>query len=103
MLYLGLRTSPSVLVDSKDLYTTLTTCRNATDRAMRGDVSFIRYEFETRSVARMFWIPGKINIADPGTKPNSPLAHTLSILLGTGQLPIDFADALSKSSDQFLG
>lgn len=102
-LLLGIEVELWIAVDSKDLYSTLTTCRNATDRAMRGDVSFIRYEFETRSIARMFWIPGAINMADPGTKPNSPLAQTLSLLLSSGELPIDFEEALSKKSDQFLG
>lgn len=100
---MGVQVDLWIAVDSKDLYATLTTCRNATDRAIRGDVNFTRYEFETCAVSKMFWLPGSINIADPGTKPNSPLAQTLSLLLSSGELPIDFTEALSNSSDQFLG
>ncbi len=56
-----------IAVDSKDLYDTLSTCRNATDRSTRADVSVIRYEFETKNVSRMIWVSGKSNLADPLT------------------------------------
>ncbi len=92
-----------IVVDSKDLYNTLSTCRNATDKSIRPDVSLIRYEFETRKVNRMIWVPGKANLADPFTKPGSPLCQPLQFMMFSGELPMDFDDAKFRSSDQYLG
>lgn len=39
-----------VCVDSKDLFTSLSTQRLSLDRSIRGDVSSIRFEFETGTV-----------------------------------------------------
>lgn len=92
-----------IAVDSKDLFTTLSTCRNSVDRSIRGDVSVIRYEFETGAVSKMIWIEGKTNLADPGTKPNSPLVSTLQLTMASGELSIEFIKSEERSSDQFLG
>eukprot|EP00171_Calliarthron_tuberculosum_P001315 IDg1315t1 len=100
---LGLKVDLIVVVDSKDLFTTLSTCRNATDRSIRGDVSVIRYEFETKNLTRLVWIPGNINIADPGTKTNSPLTGALQLLLAAGEISIDLSSAQIKNSDQSTG
>ncbi len=78
---LQIQTDLLIAVDSKDLYDTLSTCRNATDKSIRADVSVIRYEFETQNVNRMIWVSGKSNLADPLTKPNSPLANPLQLML----------------------
>ena len=78
-----------VVADSKDLFLTLSTCRMAYDRSIRGDVSSIRFEFATKRVSSMIWVPGKINLADPSTKPNSHLTKTLNLLFESGTLPID--------------
>ncbi|PXF41605.1 hypothetical protein BWQ96_08671 [Gracilariopsis chorda] len=77
------------VVDSKYLFDTLSTFRNATDCCMRAEVSFIRYEFETVNVSRIIWIPGKLNLADPLTKLDSPLCTSLEILLYSGSIPLD--------------
>lgn len=47
-------------VDSRDLFTSLSTQRNSIDRSIRGDVACITYEFETGTVESISWIPGKI-------------------------------------------
>ena len=44
-------------VDSKDLFTSLSTQRNSIDRSIRGDVGCIRFKFETGSVDKISWIP----------------------------------------------
>lgn len=93
----------SVAVDSKDLFNSLSTCRNSTDRSIRGDVSLIRYDFETNRITRMIWIPGSVNPADPLTKTNSPLSQMLQLLMFSGTLPIDFKDSEHRNSEQFLG
>ena len=92
-----------VALDSKDLFDTLSTCRNSNDRSIRADVSVIRYEFETQKVNRMTWIPGNVNVADPVTKPNNPLVQALKLSFFTGELSISFQDALKRCSNQFTG
>ena len=67
-------------LDSKDLFETLSTCRNSIDRSIRADVSVIRYEFETHKVNRIIWIPGKLNLEDTLTKTNSPLVDPLQLM-----------------------
>lgn len=78
-----------IVVDSKDLFDSLSTCRSATNKSIRADLSLIRHEFETQHISRMIWIPGNINPADAITKPDSPLTQTLQLLMFSGELPID--------------
>lgn len=91
-------------VDSKDLFTSLSTQRNSIDRSIRGDVGCIRYEFQTHAVEKISWIPGKTNLADPLTKKDSSLTDTLQLTLFSGRLCIDF-DSVSetKSSERNFG
>eukprot|EP00178_Gracilaria_changii_P001336 TRINITY_DN1187_c0_g1_i1.p1 TRINITY_DN1187_c0_g1~~TRINITY_DN1187_c0_g1_i1.p1 ORF type:complete len:639 (-),score=88.06 TRINITY_DN1187_c0_g1_i1:5196-7112(-) len=100
---LDVEVSLLVVVDSKDLFDTLSTCRNATDRSIRADVSVIRYEFETYQVSRMSWIPGKLNFADPLTKLDSPLCSALELLLFKGEIPIDTSSCQHRSSNRSTG
>jgi len=91
-------------LDSKDLFTSLSTQRNSIDRSIRGDVSCIRFEFQTGNVERISWIPGKLNLADPLTKKDSPLTDMLQLSLFTGRLCLDLQDvAQTKSSEKNLG
>jgi len=89
-----------IILDSKDLFDTLSTCRNATDRSIRADVNVIRFEFETRAVSRMIWTTGATNLADPLTKHNSPLTQALELLLFDGSLPFSLSDSITRRSDQ---
>ena len=91
------------VLDSKDLFDTISSCRMATDRSIRGDVALIRFEFETRTVSRMIWLPGKSNFADPLTKLNSPISSALQLMMFSGALPCDFNDVLVRDSDGFTG
>lgn len=100
---LGMNIDLLIAVDSKDLFETLSTCRNSIDRSIRADVSVIRYEFETQKVNRIFWIPGKVNLADPLTKPNSPLTQALQLTLFSGDISISLDGHLLRDSDQFTG
>eukprot|EP00178_Gracilaria_changii_P027963 TRINITY_DN936_c0_g2_i2.p1 TRINITY_DN936_c0_g2~~TRINITY_DN936_c0_g2_i2.p1 ORF type:complete len:399 (+),score=36.11 TRINITY_DN936_c0_g2_i2:473-1669(+) len=92
-----------VVVDSKDLFDTLSTCRNATDRSIRADVSVIRYEFETHNISRMIWIPNKLNLADPLTKLDSFLCTSLELLLYSGTIPLDTASCEQRMSRTSTG
>ncbi len=49
----------------------------------------------------MIQIPGNANLADLGTKPNSPLTDTSQLLLFSGKIQIDFNKAVIQYSDQF--
>lgn len=83
-------------VDSKDLFTSLSTQRNSIDRSIRGDVGCIRYEFQTGAVEKISWIPGTTNLADPLTKKNSSLTDVLQLTLFSGRICTDF-DAVSET------
>lgn len=85
---LGINIELWALVDSKDLYSALTTQRKSIDRSVRGDVSCIRFKFETESDV-MGWIPGNCNPADIGTKLSSPLTDAVVLMLATGRSQID--------------
>lgn len=61
---LGMAVKLQVCVDSKDLYSTLSTQRNSVDRSIRGDVGAVRFDFMTGLVDKITWIPGKANLAD---------------------------------------
>ena len=58
-----------LVVESKALFDSLTSCRDATDRSIRGDVSVIRFQFETRSDDKVIWINGSSNLSDKLKKP----------------------------------
>lgn len=100
---LGLDLDLWIAVDSKDLFSSLSTCPLAADGSIRGDVSFIRFDFFTKTISQIIQVPGSINLADPGTKTDSNLAQTLQILLVSEYIPIDFSEAVFQSSDQFTG
>lgn len=91
-------------VDSKDLFTSLSTQRLSVDRSIRGDVGVIRYEFQTGVVDRITWIPGKVNIADVLTKKDSALSETFILALASGYLPLEFkSQSESKYTEKNLG
>lgn len=93
-----------VLVDSKDLFATMSTQRNSIDKAIRSDIGALRYEFETQVVNRISWIPGSINIADALTKRDSVLKDALLLLMFTGQLKVDLDKKIEDTvSEKNLG
>lgn len=78
-----------VLVDSKGLFTSLSTQRNYIDEPIRAELNFIWYEYENGNVDSIVGIPGKVNLTDPGTKMESPLTQPL---IKTGELEIIIID-----------
>ena len=103
-LLLGLFVELIVIIDSKDLYNSLSTQRQSIDHSVRADVNFIRYEFEVCNADRICWVPGRLNLLDPGTKHDSPLTQSLQLLMFSGKLPFDFPELDdSNSKDQPLG
>ena len=102
-LLLGIHVDLRVCVDSKDLWDTLTTCHEPTDKSVRADVNVIRYEFETHKVNFMSWIPGKLNMSDPLTKKDSPMNKSLQLMMFSGELPVSYEDAKTRKSEQSTG
>lgn len=100
---LGINVGLLVALDSKDLFETLSTCRNSVDCSIHSDENVIRYEFETYKVHRVIWIFGKVNLADLVTKPNSALVEPLQLSMFTGKLSLFFDESLSRSSVQSTG
>lgn len=67
-LVLRKRISLHIFLGSKNMFTILSAKRNSKDRWIRTDVNCIQFDFERRHVARIIWIPYKLNFADSGTK-----------------------------------
>lgn len=65
------------IAESKDLWSTLSTCRVPEDKSIRANVGLIRYQHETHQINQMVWFPGSVNLADPLTNPNSPVTTAL--------------------------
>lgn len=57
-----------IVVDTKDIYTTLSTQRELLDKSIRRDVGVIRFEIETKTVAEFVWILRKLIFVDNDTK-----------------------------------
>ena len=87
----GIEVELNIIVDSKDLFTSLSTCRVPEDKSIRADVQLIRYCFETKKIENIIWIPGAVNPADPLTKKDSPILESLQIMLYQGEIPLDLS------------
>lgn len=72
-----------VIVDSKDLYHTLSSERNPVDKAVRPDVNSLRFLSET-FIDLFAWIQGSANAAQVETKTDSPLTKTEILTMETG-------------------
>lgn len=72
-LLFGIDISIIIALDSRDLYTSLSTQRNSIDNLIRADINVLRYEFETKNVNEMVWIPGCVILTDTGIKTDSRL------------------------------
>lgn len=98
----GIKVEAWELVDSRDHYISLTKQRNSVDRSIRGDVDCIVFVYKTE-LDFMGWIRESCNPADVGTKPNSPLAEPVVLMLVTGKISIDLSSSESRYSEYQLG
>ena len=90
------------LVDTKELYHSLSTQRNIVEKSIRGDVNFIRFTLETL-LNVMGWIRGTCNPADIGIKPNSALTDAVVLMLATGKINVDLSSCETRSPQKRLG
>ena len=99
----GVNVGLHVILDTMDLYDTISTKRLPTDKAIKGDVASLRYDFEIRAIDKMIWIPGKFNLSDPLTKRDSPLEKSLQLTLHTGLISVDLSKCLVNNSKKPIG
>ena len=99
---LGKPVKSMVFFDSKDLFGSLSSKRNPTDKSVRNDVNLMRFYFET-SIDVFGWIAGSVNPADVGTKKDSPLTELLVLTLATGIIHIDFVNCEFSHRDKSYG
>lgn len=91
-------------VDSKDIFSSLSTQMNSIIKSIRGDMSCLRYEFQTGAVNQVSWIPGQASLADPLTKKDSSLIDALQMTLFTGRLCFNLEDVSeTKHSEKNFG
>lgn len=90
------------LIDSRDLYTTLSTQRGSVDKSVRAAVNCIRFIYETE-LDVMGWIRGMVNAADIGTKENSPLTEAVVLMFATGVITLNLSSQETKPYDKRLG
>lgn len=93
----------NVFVDSKDLFSSLSTCRVPEDKSIRGGFALLRYNFETKRLRKLIWIPGSAILADPLTKPDSSLAQSVLLMLFDGTLPQNIDTFEIRESSAQLG
>lgn len=102
-LLLPMKIDLIIVVDSKDLYTTLTTKRQSIGRSIRGDIGVIGFELEVRNVSKIIWIPGKLDPADARTKFDSPLTSVVAEMLSSGKILFTPSQSESCLSNRWLG
>lgn len=95
-MLLGYYVELVIVVDSKDLFTFLTTRENSIGSSIRADVSVILIEIESGSVDEMVWISCSVNLADLGCKRDSQLTDAFQLTLYNRSIAID----LSKEGKQ---
>ena len=79
---------PFVLtVDSRGLYSTITTLHEGADYRLRSTVARLRDSFENEKIAVMQWIGGQQNPADALTKRNVVMFRLLNTLMKGGAVP----------------
>eukprot|EP00173_Palmaria_palmata_P001314 Plantae.Rhodophyta-Palmaria_palmata.ctg17181.p2 GENE.Plantae.Rhodophyta-Palmaria_palmata.ctg17181~~Plantae.Rhodophyta-Palmaria_palmata.ctg17181.p2 ORF type:complete len:101 (-),score=9.73 Plantae.Rhodophyta-Palmaria_palmata.ctg17181:476-778(-) len=92
-----------IIVDSKTLWDSISTCHEPADRAIRPHVALLRYDFERHFICMITWVRGALNPADPLTKPDSPQMETLNLMLRDGRLTLSVLEEFARSPGKSLG
>lgn len=86
-----------ILLYSKDSFFRLSSQRQHVDRNVYPDVNVIFYDYEFQNLTYISWLPGRVNLADPGTKVYISLIDALQLILADVRLFTDHY-ALGTSS-----
>lgn len=100
---LGAEVQVIVALYLKDMFDSISTQRGSIHKIIRPDVAVIRCKFKFDAVRMFVWIPKKENLANNGSKDNSPLVDALRLMLATGQLPLESVGSITRSSDCLIG
>ena len=80
----------TIVVDSLGLHRTVSTQATPTDMGSAHDIHALRVDYESGLIDAVSWVAGKMNPADPLTKPHAgETAGILTEMLATGRLPCD--------------
>lgn len=86
-LHSGIHAELIEVLDSKELYTLLSTQLQSIGRSIWIDVNYIRYQSETGNMDHILWIPSCVNLADPGTNYDSFHTTSLQLMIFCGKVP----------------
>lgn len=78
-----------ILLDSCDLFNSLSTPRNSTNKSIREDVICTKQKYKMGHANEVVCIPERVSLADPGTETDSLLTRALLHTPGTGTIAID--------------
>ena len=80
----------TIVFDSLGLHRTVSTQATPTDMGSAHDIHALRVDYESGLIDALSWVAGKMNPADPLTKPHAgETAGILTEMLATGRLPCD--------------
>lgn len=88
-----------LLVDSKSLFTCVTTLSDQREYRLRRTVARIRESFDSEELNHLRWISGNSNLADAATKWNPQVWALLQSVLNTGVLPSDVLQGKVRGDD----
>lgn len=100
---LGLRINFVVALDSRELSTSLLTQYNSIDKSIRADVNCICYKSDVINCNERISFPENGNLADPGTKTDSPLTQAPLSTLSHGRISVDLSAHESRRSGRSFG
>lgn len=89
----------SLIIDSEELFTSLSTMRSSIDYSIQADMNFINCEFEQNNDARITWVPANLNLTHPGTKSDIPLTTSSEHTMFYGHLDHSFDGSESCDAD----
>lgn len=102
-LLLKIEVKLAEIVDSKNLYTFLSSRQNSIDRSTRANFHVIQLEYEVGNIDELFWLPGSTNLTDSLTKTDSTPCQALQLLMHTRRISLDVSKHESRRYDRSFG
>lgn len=75
-----------ILIERKYLYRSISTRSNSIWKYIRGDVKFIRSDFDTKVVNRIFWVLGRLKLYDHASKQDMLLQDSATLNINTERI-----------------
>ncbi len=100
---LPVKVTVSIIVDSKNLWDSMSSWREPLDRQIRPDMALLRHDYERKLINEMVWIAGTINPADVLTKEASPARSILQLIFNGAKLTISISPQDVRDNMKSLG